>query len=207
MERVGRRKGLGGGGLSNPPPPIISGRQECPGLAERGLNTSSPHPHRAYPETFRFSLPATQQPPTRLAEGTETDLTHTSSGATETRLNHDVQTADCSGEGSDSRAGCRDSTRAVNLCPRPSEPQLGLRNPVLPVVTSGSGFRDSRPRSSKSAGRVRGKQREGLPGCRERCAPNQQPGRPNCHPRRHSWLILFPPLSASRPQILVLQQQ
>lgn len=61
-------------------PPIISGRQECPGLAEKGLKTSSPPP----PQTFPISLPATHQSPTRLAEGTETDLTHTCSGATET---------------------------------------------------------------------------------------------------------------------------
>jgi len=65
-------------------PPIISGRQECPGLAEKGLNTSSPRPRNPPPKTFPISLPATRQAPTRQAEGTETDLTHTSSGATET---------------------------------------------------------------------------------------------------------------------------
>lgn len=60
-------------------PPLISERQECPGLAEKGLKNSNPPP----PEMYPISLPATQQSPTRLAGATETDLTHTSRGATE----------------------------------------------------------------------------------------------------------------------------
>lgn len=50
---MGRGGERGGEGDKEVPPAVISGRKECPGLAEKGLKTSSlhhPHPHRDCPQ-------------------------------------------------------------------------------------------------------------------------------------------------------------
>lgn len=184
-----------GGGLAGPP--IISGRKEYPGLAEKELKTSSlhhPQPHRDCPHlpschpAQRPTLHAPAAAPRR-----EVPYTVASRQLTEAERDRD------------SRAGCRVSTRAVGRCPWPAVPEHGHRDPVLPIATFSSGFRDRRKRF-QTAGQAPGDS-EGLPGCRNRCAPNQQPGRPNCQPHHHSWLILFPPLGLSQPLTLVLKEQ
>lgn len=150
------------------PRPASSLGAKCPGLAEKGVNTSSlHHPHR---RRLPPSLPAIQRTPTRLAEGTEADHAHQQRrrGA---KPNPPGRPDSCLQRGGIARAALAGATprEPPRQRPRPAVPELGHRDPVLPVATPSSGFRGGRPRASGRAGRCVANS-EGLPGCRDRPA-------------------------------------
>lgn len=115
---------------------MISGRQEYPGLAEKGLKTSSLPP---IPPRLSHVPPRTQRtdgPYAHLAGRRGGKSPHVASG----------------GGGGSRWQGDSTSPRPG---PWPAAPARGHRDPGLPFVAPSSGFRDSR-RGCQTAGQVRG---------------------------------------------------
>lgn len=173
-----------GRGLGGPPHYLWETRVSWTG--REGVKNQQP-PHPPPPETSPISLPAAQPSPARLAEGTETDLTHSSSGATETSPST-AASRQLTAVARDRMPGLgvRDSTRAVNVCPRPSGPQRGPRDPRSPR-------RDIRARLSRQPA-------SGVQSRRGRCAANsakacQAVSRGEACTQSAAWTPKLPPSS------------
>lgn len=137
------------------PRPASSLGAKCPGLAEKGVNTSSlHHPHR---RRLPPSLPAIQRTPTRLAEGTEgrprTPAAAPRSEAQSPGPSRQLPAARRDREGC---PGWRDSTRA----PTPASPARSARTwaPRSRSPRRDTQFRLSRRPASglRTGGQVRG---------------------------------------------------